>query len=255
VLNQIWREQVWAAYSKVLGTDKAARDLFAHIMASPRAVEAIRAALADPTRADELFRTRTAELLRVAAGHPPVDAEGKASVPTAPDVWAAQPPPLGDVAGWLFLGTLQSGTASWCEVTHEGWHNRLGSHIPFLPEDNYTSAKSIAAAYEGALSVPLKKLTAEWLAKRRENDMLRAGLTLAIRYDIAEAVAAARIVLKEPKPADILPSNLASAAILVGLHGTKDDLPLLARHAVDDRCYLTVMDLPPGTDLRLAPRQ
>ena len=74
----------------------------------------------------------------------------------------------------------------------KGWQNRLSSHVPFLPEDDYTSAKPIAAAYEGALAGPLKKLTAAWLAKRRENDMLRAGLTLAIRYDIAEAVAAAR---------------------------------------------------------------
>ena len=48
---------------------------------------------------------------------------------------------------------------------------------------------------------------------------------------------------------DVEAVNLASAAILVGLHGTRDDLPLLARHAADDRRYLTVLDLPPGTDL------
>ena len=79
--------------------------------------------------------------------------------------------------------------------------------------------------------------------------MLRAGLALAIRYDIAEAVAAARVVLKQPKPADVGPSNLASAAILVGLHGTRDDVPLLARHRADDRLYSTVLNLPTGTDL------
>jgi RNA polymerase sigma factor (sigma-70 family) len=249
VLNEIRKDQLWAAFAKVAGDDKATRDLFAHITASARAVDALKAALDDPTRADELYRNRTAELLRIAAGHPPVDAAGKASVPTAPDVWAAPPPPLGDIAGWLFLGALQPGTAPWREVTHEGWQNRLSSHVPFLPEDDYTSAKPVAAAYEGELSGPLKKLTAAWLAKRRENDMLRAGLTLAIRYDIADAVAAARIVLKEPKPTDVSPWNLAAVAILVGLHGTKDDLPLLARHAADDRSYSTILNLPPGTDL------
>jgi hypothetical protein len=240
-------------FAKLAGADKAARDLFTHIAARPRAVDALKAALDDPTRTDELYHTRTAELLRVAAGHAPVDAEGKASVPTAPDVWAAPPVPLGDVAGWLFLGALQSGTAPWRDVTHEGWRTLLWSHVPFLPEDDYTSAKPIAAAYEGALSAPLKRLTAAWLAKRRENDALRAGLALAIRYDIAAAVAAARVVLKEPKPADLGPSNLASAAILVGLHGTKDDVPLLVRHTADDRLYATFLNLPPGTDLTFTP--
>jgi hypothetical protein len=106
----------------------------------------------------------------------------------------------------------------------------------------------IAAAYEGATSGPLKKLTAAWLAKRRENDMLRAGLVLAIRYDIA-AAGVARVVLKEPQPTKVDPWNVAAAAILVGLHGRKDDLPLLARHAADDRVYVTIMNLPRGTDL------
>ncbi len=248
VLNEIRKDQLWAAFAKITGQDKAARDLFAHIMGSPRAVDALKAALDDPTRVNELYRTRTAELMRIAAGHAPVDAEGKASVPTAPDVWAAPTPPLGDVAGWMFLGALQSGTSPWREVTHEGWENHLSSHVPFLPEDDYTSAMPIAAAYEGELSGPLKKLTSAWLLKRRENDMLRAGLTLAIRYDISEAVTASRVLLKDPKPTDIRQWNLAAAAILLGLHGTKDDLPQLARHAADDRVCGTFLNLPPGTN-------
>jgi RNA polymerase sigma factor (sigma-70 family) len=245
VLGEIRRDQLRDVFAKVAGDDKAARELFTHITSSPRAMAALKAALDDPAQADELYRTRTAELMRIAAGHPPVDADGKASVPTTPgNVRNVPTPPLGDVAGWLFLGSLQSGKAKWREVTHEGWENSLSSHVPFLPEDDYTSAKPIAAAYTGELAGPLKKLTAAWLAKRRENDMLRAGFALAVRYDITDAVAAARVVLKEPKPADVRPWNLAAAAISLALHGGKDDLPLLARHAADDRNYANFLNLP-----------
>src|SRR5262249_57126426 len=106
----------------------------------------------------------------------------------------------------------------------------------------YTSAKPIGAAYEGPMAGPLKRLTAAWALRRRENDGLRAGLTLAIRYDIPEAVAAARSVLKQPRSAAIEAQNLAAAAVLIGLHGGKNDLPLLARHAANDRVFVTILD-------------
>ena len=152
--------------------------------------------------------------------------------------------PLGDIAAWLFLGALQTGKADWCEVTHKGWQTQLSSHVAFLPEDPYTSALHMHAAYSAANSLPLKKLTAAWLVKRRENDMLRAGLTLAIRYDIADAVTAARVVLKSPSTKEIDPQNLAACLVLLALHGTKDDLPLLARLTTDDRRYVTFLNLP-----------
>src|SRR5262249_59014843 len=106
----------------------------------------------------------------------------------------------------------------------------------------YTSAKPIGAAYEGPMAGPLKRLTAAWALRRRENDGLRAGLTLAIRYDIPEAVAAARSVLKQPRSAAIEAQNLAAAVVLIGLHGGKHDLPLLARHAANDRGFVTILD-------------
>lgn len=239
----VTRDRLWAAFARVAGDDKPARDLFAEILSSPRAVAAVEAALDDPARADDLYRDRTAELMRVAAGHPPVAANGKPDVPTAPDVWAAPAPhPIGDVAGWLLLGSLQSGTAAWAPVTHRGWQNHLSSHLPFLPEDDYTSAEPIAKAYESPQGGPLKKLTAAWVLRRRENDGLRAGLTQAIRYDILEAVAAARSVLKQPRSAEIEAQNLAAAVVLIGLHGGKDDLPLLARHTANDRVFVSILD-------------
>jgi hypothetical protein len=237
----ITRQRLWDAFTRVAGDDKPAHKLFAEMLSSPRAVAAIEAALDDPGRADELYRNRTAELMRIAGGHPPVAANGKPAVPTAPGVWGAEVP-LGDVVGWLLLGSLQSGTAAWAPVTHPGWHNRLSSHFPFLPEDDYTSAKAIEAAYEGKVATPLKKLTTAWLLRRRENDGLRAGLTLATRYDIAEAVAVVRNVLKQPRPAEIEAQNLAAAVVLLGLHGGKDDLRLLARHAADSRVFLVILD-------------
>jgi hypothetical protein len=237
----ITRDRLWAAFARVAGNDRAARNLFAEIMRSPRAVAAIEAALDDPRRTDELYRNRTAELMRIAEGHPPVAANGKPDVPDKPGVWGARVP-LGDVVGWQFLGSLQSGTAAWAPVTHREWQHRLSSHLPFLPEDDYTSAKPIEAAYEGAMGVPFKKLTTAWLLRRRENDGLRAGLTLAIRYDIPEAVAVARNVLKQPQSAEIEAQNLAAAMVLLGLYGGKDDLPLLARHAANKEVFLSILD-------------
>jgi hypothetical protein len=248
----ITRQRLWAAFTRVAGDDKPAHQLFAEIRGSTRAVVAIEAALDDPGRADELYRNRTAELMRIAAGHPPVAANGKPDVPTEPDVWGAEVP-FRDVAGWLLLGSLQSGTAAWAPVTHAGWHNRLSSHFPFLPEDDYTSAKAIEAAYQGKTATPLKKLTAAWLLRRRENDGLRAGLTLATRYDIPGAVAVARNVLKQPRSAEIEAQNLAAAVVLLGLYGGKDDLRLLARHAADNRVFLVVLDSSATKDQRFWP--
>jgi RNA polymerase sigma factor (sigma-70 family) len=244
VRDAIRREELWTVFAKVAGDDPAARDLFAKIMGSPRAVDALETALDDPKKADDLFRTRTVELLRVAAGYPPVPAPGEPDRDDLKYIHAPPPVALGDVAGWLLLGTLQPGTKPWVSVTHSGWVNKLSSHIPFLPEDDYTSAKPIHDAYSAKDAAPLKKLTAAWLAKRWENDMLRAGLTLAHRYDIPEGVATARRVLADPRPAAIEPPNIAAAIVLVGQHGTKDDLPVLARHAADDRDHATILNLP-----------
>src|SRR5262249_4614185 len=101
LLGAVQNERLRAEYVKFAGDAKDARDLIAKIAASPGGADALKAALDDHSRVDELYFSRTAELLRVAAGHPPVDAQGKASVPTDPDTWAPPPPPLGDVAGWL----------------------------------------------------------------------------------------------------------------------------------------------------------
>ena len=238
----ITRDRLWAAFARVAGEDKPARDLFAAVMSSPRAVAAVEAALDDPTRADELYRDRTAELLRMSDGHPPVAQNGKPEVPDGPNSWGPLHLPPGDVAGWMLLGTLQPGTGPWQPGTHRGWVNRTSSSWPFLPEDDHTKAEFIAKEYEGPSAGPLKKLTAVWLLRRRENDALRAGLTLAIRYDIQEALATARNVLRQPRSAEIEPQNRAAAIVLVGLHGGKDDLPLLARHTADDRVFVIILD-------------
>lgn len=238
----IARDRLWAAFVKVAGEGEPARELFGEIMNSPRATAAVEAALDDPTRVNALYRDRTAELMRIAAGHPPVATNGKPDVPTVPDVWAAPTPPLGDVAGWLLLGSLQTGDAPWTRFTNEGWRSKLDFQFPFLPEEDGTSSEPIAKAYTGPCGGPLKKLTAAWALRRRENDGLRAALSLAIRYDIPEVVASAREVLKLPASADIGVENRAAALVLVGLHGGKEDLPLLARHTTDARVFVSVID-------------
>ena len=73
ILAVIRRDQIWAAFKKVVGDDKNAQELFAKLMGSQRGANAIETVLDDPMQADEVYRTRTAELMRIAYGHPPVD--------------------------------------------------------------------------------------------------------------------------------------------------------------------------------------
>jgi hypothetical protein len=49
-------------------------------------------------------------------------------------------------------------------------------------------------------------------------------------------------VLKQPRSAEIEAQNLAAALVLIGLHGGKSDLLLLARHAADDRVFVNILD-------------
>ena len=239
IWNAIRRDQLWPAFAAAAGGDPQARELFDKMMASPRATDAAEAALDNPTQADERYRTRTAELLRLAAGHSAVDADGAPSKP-ADRVTYGTPVPLGDVVGWLFLGTRQPGSGEWSKVTYDRWGSVGSREFPFLPEEDLKSAKPTQDAFASASGAALKKLTAAWLLRRREIDGLQVGLTVAVRFDIPEAIGLARAVLRGQPPAAEGLSTRAVAIVLVGRHGTAADLPLLARFTTDEQIHLSI---------------
>ena len=70
LLVAVRRDQLWDVFAKICGDDKPARALFGQITASPRAVATLEAVLDDPAKADDAYRTRTSELMRLATGHP-----------------------------------------------------------------------------------------------------------------------------------------------------------------------------------------
>ena len=65
-LTEIRKDQLWDAFARVAGDDKVARELFTISPSSPRAIGLSRPLSTIPLRTDELYRTRTAELLRIA---------------------------------------------------------------------------------------------------------------------------------------------------------------------------------------------
>jgi RNA polymerase sigma factor (sigma-70 family) len=247
VLAHIRTEVVRKQFAKLVGDDKPARELFDLIRGSERGWQAVVTASEDPSRAAEVYRTRTAELVRVSRGLPPVDENGEPSNPNGPYIHGPPPVPFADVAAWLYLGTLTPGTEKWSLVTHKAWGNQTSSHFEFLPEDDYTSVKQMAKEYTtGSLVAPLKALTVKWLEKRRENDGLRAGLTLALRYDIPEVLPAVRALLTK-LDADVQPPNVAAAVAVVAEFGTRDDVELLLPHLTDARVHVSIItELPKG---------
>jgi RNA polymerase sigma factor (sigma-70 family) len=248
VLAQVRTEGLRATFRKLIGDDQPARDLFDRIRGSGRGWSALVAAADDPSRADDLYATRTKELLRVGRGLPPVSENGKLEVPVWPHMHAPPPVPAEDVFAWLFLGTFTSGTPAWTPTIHPDWRSETDTAWAFLPEEDHSSAQHMGKEFVGPLAAPLKKLTVKWLEKRREKDALRAGLILALRYDIPDALPEARSVLAKVRDQTFdIHTNTAASVALVGEFGTPADVPLLLPHLADERTHVGIItELPKG---------
>jgi len=223
----------WKQFKTIAGDSADARTLFAEVMSDARRAEELEKAEADPAKAHEVYAAALGRAKEAVAkvfvpfmGRPIAGDLGK----DAQDA-VRQALPAAEVAAVLLLGThpLPAGVADPADV-------------PALFKAGF------ADGAEGPLKEPFRKLFAAWLDRRKEPRAIQAGLTAALYCGVPEAAAVARRVAADKAAT---PGLLAQALLVVGNHGGRNDLPLLAARRADDRA--TSRMLPPGPVPALAP--
>jgi hypothetical protein len=124
--------------------------------------------------------------------------------------------PLGDVVAVLFLGARS---------------------LPVEAKDpsaEWSLRASFADGAKGPQKEPLRKLFAAWLDRRTDPETIRAGLETALFASVPNALPIARRLAADPK---LTAPAKGLAVLIVGNHGTKDDLPLLTACRPDARPY------------------
>ena len=219
MLTTIRKQQMWDRFAKIVGDNKASRELFDLIRARPKVVERLDAAEDDPKKAGELYLAWRDELNAVSkvAGWPRNDGT---------DVRGGWHAPPAESAAWLFLGTYP-GTDT----------TGPGEKLKFMPYTHDVMRKPPYEAWHGALAygphaAPLHKLIVGWLDRRRDYESVRYGLALVHELDLTDGLSAARWVLGQPASNRDLELH-AIALALIGQMGTKDDLPLVLRWTAD----------------------
>jgi RNA polymerase sigma factor (sigma-70 family) len=212
----------WPHFSKVVGDDKASRELFELILKSQRSVELLTLAeMDDPTIQAGMARQYFNRLGQLhSASLKPVEG--------MPQVTQAVRVPVEDVAGCLLFGTYPATRADGDDandfLTPLLFLNSPGSSDPFAE-----------AMEKGPISKPLRRLFAAWLANRADDvRTYYDALPLALRYDVPETLPTARRVVRfygEAPRERRQKFNVAHVRmvglLVIGRYGTKSDLPLV----------------------------
>ncbi|MBX9624948.1 MAG: hypothetical protein K2X82_14170, partial [Gemmataceae bacterium] len=212
----------WAHFRKVAGDSKESRALFDLMTADPDRAKQLDRAAADPTVAAKQYADEVARLHKAwndafdqFVGRLPAPAP-EPNDPIRAATNAAVPP--ADVLAVLFLGSLphpdKAADPAEVDRTLEG---------------------SFVDLARGPEKAAVRKLFAAWLDRRRDPKAAKVGLDGALYGAIPEAVPAARKWLADPKAP---PGAVGTAALVLGNHGTADDLPRLAKLRDDGRVYL-----------------
>ncbi|MFL5340378.1 MAG: RNA polymerase sigma factor [Gemmataceae bacterium] len=218
----------WARFAKVIGDDNESRALFERIRSLRRNIELLDAVAADPKAAGKLYDDRWAELNKTAR------------IPTGVGSYQLVPAPLADVVGWMYLGTFPG-----AEGTFHTSHS-----LDFLPHGKHSGDALTPTLKDETVAAPLRRLVGKWTAARVDYSGREYGFQLALWCDIKEVLPAARETVVANVKDDPYPGNTARnvgfALLVVGKFGSKDDLPLLEKHAASDvRCAVILHDPPP----------
>jgi hypothetical protein len=213
----------WMSFKTLVGDSKESRQLFAEMMADDRRADAIDRAEANPAKAHEVYA------VSLLAAKDALDAA------TAP--FFGRPQPITDDRSKAMQNALREALppAEIAAVLFLGRHiTPAGVKDPDCPRFFFSAG--FAAAVEGSMSKEFKKLFAGWLDRRQNAIALQAGLTASLNFALKEGVPMARRVLADKATS---PQLVDKALLVIGHHGTQDDLPLLGRFRNDDRVTST----------------
>jgi hypothetical protein len=212
-----WPAPAGERFRDLVGDSKEARTLFAEMTGDDHRAGAADAAAHDPPLGARLYAAEVARLAqadatalrrfqrklgRAQVGNSGRDASRKAVTP-------------GDVVLALYLGTFPPSPGA-----------------PDPADIDGVLAASFIDLANGPQKVPFRKLFAAWLDRRREPRAVAAGLQVALVAGLSEAAPAARRLAADPT---VDGPVVALAALVLGHHGTKDDLARLSALRSDVR--------------------
>ena len=204
-----WPAPAGRRFRDMVGDSKQSRKLFVEMIGNDRRAGLADAAAADPARAARHYRAQV--------GHLVSDLESK--LPHARDSGRLASPRAvpGDVALTLFLGSFPADDG--------------------MPDSDQVAIVFQSGFFElatGPQKEEVRKLFAAWLAHRSDPAAVSAGLEVALNIGLADAVPIARRWITHPKAS----APLAGwAALVLGTHGSTDDLTLLSALRSDKRVY------------------
>jgi hypothetical protein len=229
-------------FKEIVGDTSEARRLFAVMINDTHRAEVVESVAADPTRAASLYAV---ELSRVQAASASA-MRGFEGRPASPNIdsplrrASRQAVSVGDVVLVLFLGSLAKAD---------------GVADPANVDEVVTV--SFSDFCEGQLKEPFRRLFVAWLNARRDPKAINTGLYAAVYASIPEALPVARRIVADRNAA----ASITGVALLVlGNHGTANDLPRLAVYREDVRVFeksangkseIQVRDVATAASLRL----
>jgi hypothetical protein len=212
----------WASFKAVVGDSKVSRLLFVDMMADDRRADAIERAEANPSQAHKLYLAELEGAKRVLdeAIKPFMGQEMDADVSRAVRKALLSALTLPELTTVLFLG-----------------RNPIpnGESDPAPPY--YFFSTGFEEGIRGAANHQACALFGAWFSQRRDPAAIKNGLMAALAFELKDAIPTARRVATT-KTTD--PGVIACALIVIGHHGTREDLPLVYSFRKDDRPTMTI---------------
>ncbi|AMV23872.1 ECF RNA polymerase sigma factor SigE [Gemmata sp. SH-PL17] len=197
---------IWARFKTIAGADRAARALFAELIADPHRRQLLDAADRDPAGAGKLYaaEVKAYYVYVQKLWQKQLDRVNNSKMPTP------QERPWADELVVLYLGTYSQSA----RAVPDNLENQL-----FRKWD---------AALTGPAGPAVRRVFTAWFALRDHELVIEGGLNAIGRDRVAEALPLLRKLVADEK-AD--PDRRAQAILTIGMIGTRDDLSLLRRVA------------------------
>ena len=254
---------VWKRYKNIAGSDPAARQLFAEIIADPRRLTILDVAETNPDNVGELYereierlaqktRAELARQMQTALARQMQAGRGDGELPAhlfGPDDPTPTP---ADVAVGFYLGTFPATAKTfadprWENIAVPGSSSAEHDALFHNPNRWGLDLLDVTPGRRAGAST-FRRLFAAWLAQRREPGSICLGLEQARLGRVVETLPTARAVAGDVKK----PVRVRAAALpILGAFGEAKDEPLVVA-LLDDKNYYTETKYgPEGKDAKV----